>query len=108
MGLEQRVASSEIQAIAEESIDNMAKSTSDKIIELNGGKPVNAVFVVGGGGKMPSYTKVLAKNLGIAPERVAIRGKEVLTTVDLMLKALRKILICNTSRYMYELLYTEE
>ena len=50
-------------------IDNMAKSTSDKIIELNGGKPVNAVFVVGGGGKMPSYTKVLAKNLGIAPER---------------------------------------
>lgn len=41
---------------------------------------------------MPSYTKVLAKNLGIAPERVAIRGKEVLTTVDLMLKALRKIL----------------
>ena len=90
MGLEQRVASSEIQAIAEESIDNMAKSTSDKIIELNGGKPVNAVFVVGGGGKMPSYTKVLAKNLGIAPERVAIRGKEVLTTVDFNVEGFEK------------------
>ena len=90
MGLEQRVASSEIQAIAEESIDNMAKSTSDKIIELNGGKPENAVFVVGGGGKMPSYTKVLAKNLGIAPERVAIRGKEVLTTVDFNVEGFEK------------------
>lgn len=90
MGLEQRVASSEIQAIAEESIDNMAKSTSDKIVELNGGKPVNAVFVVGGGGKMPSYTKALAKNLGIAPERVAIRGKEVLTTVDFNVEGFEK------------------
>ena len=89
MGLEQRVASSEIQAIAEESIDNMAKSTSDKIVELNGGKPVNAVFVVGGG-KMPSYTKALAKNLGIAPERVAIRGKEVLTTVDFNVEGFEK------------------
>ena len=55
MGLEQRVASSEIQAIAEESIDNMAKSTSDKIIELNGGKPVNAVFVVGGGASLAHF-----------------------------------------------------
>ena len=76
--------------ISKESIDNMAKSTSDKIIELNGGKPVNAVFVVGGGGKMPSYTKVLAKNLGIAPERVAIRGKEVLTTVDFNVEGFEK------------------
>ena len=82
MGLEQKVPASEIQAIADDSIANMAKSTADKIIELNGGKSVNAVFVVGGGGKMPSYTKHLAADLSIAPERVAIRGKEVLTTVD--------------------------
>ena len=51
MGLEQTVAASEIQAIADDSIANMAKSTADRIIELNGGKSVNAVFVVGGGGK---------------------------------------------------------
>lgn len=82
MGLEQQVPSSEIQDIAEESIANMAKATADKIIELNGGKSVNAVFVVGGGGKMPSYTNNLATDLSIAKERVAVRGKEVLTTVD--------------------------
>ena len=39
---------------------------------------------------MPSYTKVLAKNLGIAPERVAIRGKEVLTTVDFNVEGFEK------------------
>ena len=63
MGLEQTVAASEIQAIADDSIANMAKSTADRIIELNGGKSVNAVFVVGGGGKMPSYVKHLADDL---------------------------------------------
>ena len=90
MGLEQTVAASEIQAIADDSIANMAKSTADRIIELNGGKSVNAVFVVGGGGKMPSYVKHLADDLSIAPERVAIRGKEVLTTVDFNVEGFKK------------------
>ena len=90
MGLEQKVSSSEIQAIADESIANMAKATADRIIELNGGKSVNAVFVVGGGGKMPSYVGHLAKDLSIAPERVAIRGKEVLTTVDFNIEGFEK------------------
>lgn len=45
MGLEQKVPSSEIQAIADESIANMAKATADRIIELNGGKSVNAVLL---------------------------------------------------------------
>ncbi len=90
MGLEQKVAASEIQAIADDSIANMAKATADRIIELNGGKSVNAVFVVGGGGKMPSYVKHLAADLSIAPERVAIRGKEVLTTVDFNVEGFEK------------------
>ena len=83
MGLEQTVAASEIQAIADDSIANMAKSTADRIIELNGGKSVNAVFVVGGGGKMPSYVKHLADDL-------SIRGKEVLTTVDFNVEGFKK------------------
>lgn len=61
--LNRGLLSSEIQAIAEESIDNMAKSTSDKIIELNGGKPVNAVFVVGGGGKCQVTPRYLLRIL---------------------------------------------
>ena len=82
MGLPQKVSANEIKEVADDVIKMMAKAAADKIIELNGGKSTNAVFVVGGGGKMAGYTEYLAKDLGIASERVAVRGEEVLTTVD--------------------------
>lgn len=68
----------------------MAKDTADKIIELNGGKPVSAVFVVGGGGKIAGYTQKVAEYLGIQKERVAVRGPEVLTTVEFMVDNFKK------------------
>ncbi|MBQ4282859.1 MAG: rod shape-determining protein [Lachnospira sp.] len=86
MGLGMTVKSEEVSEVTTEIIDNMAKATADKIIELNGGRPVNAVFVVGGGGKMIGYTDSVAKYLGIVKERVAVRGEEVLTTVDFQVK----------------------
>lgn len=58
MGLEQTILSADIIKTANQVVDTMAKDTADKIIELNGGKPVSAVFVVGGGGKdCRIYTK---------------------------------------------------
>ena len=50
-------------------------------MELNGGKPVSAVFIVGGGGKMAGYAEAVAQKLGIAKERVALRGEEVMQNV---------------------------
>ena len=76
MGLEQTISVDEILKIADDSVDTMAKNTADKIIELNGGKPVNAVFVVGGGGKITGYTDKIADYLGIARQRVAVRGPD--------------------------------
>ena len=90
MGLEQTISVDEILKIADNSVDTMAKNTADKIIELNGGKPVNAVFVVGGGGKITGYTDKIADYLGIARQRVAVRGPEVLTTVDFMVDNFKK------------------
>ena len=68
----------------------MAKDVAEKIIELNGGKPVNAVFVVGGGGKIPGYTERVADCLGIPHQRVAVRGEEVLTAVDFQVDNFKK------------------
>ena len=82
MGITQKVDALEIRKAAADVVNVMAKDVADKIIELNGGKPVNAVFVVGGGGKIPGYTDSVADNLGIAHQRVAVRGEEVLTSVD--------------------------
>lgn len=80
MGIPQKIPAEEIRRAAEPVLDKMAKATADKIIELNGGRPVNAVFVVGGGGKMAGYTDKVASYLGIMAERVAVRGEEVLTS----------------------------
>ena len=82
MGLTQKVQASEVKTVTAPVIEKMAKECASKIKELNGGKSVNAVFVVGGGGKMRGYTDKVAACLGIAKERGAVRGEEVLTTVD--------------------------
>ena len=39
----------------------ITKGVADKIKELNGGKSVSAVFVVGGGGKAKGFTENLAE-----------------------------------------------
>ncbi len=82
MGITQKVDALEVRNAAAEVVNAMAKDVADKIVELNGGKPVNAVFVVGGGGKIPGYTEKVADFLGIPHQRVAVRGEEVLTSVD--------------------------
>ncbi|SDM73122.1 cell division protein FtsA [Lachnospira pectinoschiza] len=82
MGIEQKINVSDINKVASEPIGEMAKETASRIKELNGGKSCNAVFVVGGGGKMSGYTQTLAKELGLPKERVAVRGADVLESVD--------------------------
>lgn len=82
MLLPQTITSEEVQSLTAPLIAQMAEQAADKIMELNGGKSVSAVFVVGGGGKMPGYTEAIADKLGIAKERVALRGEEVMQQVD--------------------------
>ena len=81
MGLEQQISSKEIEGLLEPLVEKMTDEVATKILELNGNKSVGAVFVVGGGGKIPGYTKALAAKLNLAPERVAIRGKEVMQNI---------------------------
>lgn len=90
MGLPQSIKKSELLEVVAPLIDNMTKEVSDKIKELNGGKPVSAVFVVGGGGKIPGYTQALAKHLEIIPERVALRGEEVMQKIQFLEQGIKK------------------
>lgn len=82
MGIPQKISAKEVLSVVEKDLENMASMAADKIQELNGNKPVSAVFVVGGGGKIATYTERVAKHLGIAPERCAVRGEEVMTKID--------------------------
>lgn len=90
LGLPQTITSREAMELLQENIDRMTREVADCIRELNGEKPVSAVFVVGGGGMIPGYTQALAEQLGIAKERVAIRGEEVMQTISFDVENARK------------------
>lgn len=80
----------ELNQIVEPVVKDMTKQVADRIKELNGGKSVSAVFVVGGGGKIPEYTERLAQELEIQQERVALRGEEVMQKVDFLEEGVHK------------------
>ena len=84
MGLPMIVKSSDIAEVVRENVQSITKQVAEKIIELNGDKSVSAVFVVGGGGKITGFTECLAEYLGVAKERVALRGSEVLREVTFL------------------------
>lgn len=81
MGLPQVITAEEVSEVLHDAVTGMTKMVAQCIKELNGEKPVSAVFVVGGGGMVPGYTEALAKDLGIPKERVAIRGREVMQNI---------------------------
>lgn len=90
MGLKQTITTKDLDAIMEPILEDMTTRVSDKIKELNGGKSVSAVFVVGGGGKVNGYTKRLSDKLGIQAERVALRGKEVMQKIEFLDTSIEK------------------
>lgn len=81
MGLTKTISSKDVQKIIKPLVDSMATQVTEQIKKLNGDKPVSAVFVVGGGGRIPGYTKAIAKDMNISEERVALRGEEVMKDI---------------------------
>lgn len=82
LGISHQVEAKDVIDNVSETVKMITKSVADKLIELNGGKSVSAVFVVGGGGKLPGFVNLLAEYLDIPTERVALRGQEVLQDVE--------------------------
>lgn len=90
MGIKNKIPASQVHDDIAGECNNMAKCIADKIIELNGGKSVSAVFVVGGGGKYPGFVEFLADCLGLSTQRVALRGEEVLQNVIIRQENVKK------------------
>lgn len=82
MGISHTIEPEEVVKLVENVINDMTTDIANKIMELNGDRSVSAVFVVGGGGKIPTFTDKIADKLSIIKERVALRGKEVLQEID--------------------------
>lgn len=81
MGISHTIKAQEVWDLTETVRERMTTEVAAKIKELNGGKSVSAAFVVGGGGKIHGYTESLAEKLEIVPERVALRGEEVMKNI---------------------------
>lgn len=90
MGLPQTITAGEVEELLADHVQEMAEQVASCIKELNGDKSVSAVFVVGGGGMIPGYTERLAKELDIVKERVAIRGQEVMQSIEFEIENPRK------------------
>ena len=90
MGLSHKISTEDVKAAIQPIVDNITKQVAEKICELNGDKPVSAVFIVGGGGKIPGFTEALAKHLNLVKERVALRGEEVLGQVHFLEPDIKK------------------
>lgn len=90
MGISHKLMQQEARDLYSDTVISITKEISDKIIELNGGKSVSAVFVVGGGGKAWNFTSSLASHLKLMSERVALRGEEVLGNVIFEDKSIKK------------------
>lgn len=85
-----QVTREDIAEISKDAIRDITKHVAERILDLNGGQTVSAVFVVGGGGKHEGFTESLAAHLGLPQERVAIRGAEVLSQIEFQQEGIRK------------------
>ena len=90
MSIEHTIPAEDVWEVVAPVVDNIAHEVSAKIIELNGDKTVSACFVVGGGGKIHSFTEKLAEDLDLPEERVALRGEEVLGDVTFEQEDIKK------------------
>lgn len=90
MGVSHKITPDEILSSLESAKKNIAKKVAEKIIELNGGSSVSAVFIVGGGGKIYGFSEMVASYLKLPKERVALRGQEVMNDINLLVDNIKK------------------
>lgn len=79
LGIENKITYSEIMKIVSPVAEKLSTEISNKIVELNGGKAPNAVFLVGGGAHTPMLRELIAEKLNIQEKRIAIKGREAVT-----------------------------
>lgn len=61
-------------------IESLAAEIGEKVIQYNGKSP-SAIFCIGGGSQIPTFTTYLAKKLGLKEERVVVRGTEIIQDI---------------------------
>jgi hypothetical protein len=80
VGIEYTLTTEEILERIKGSVENLADNIAKNILKYNKKAP-SAVFCIGGGSQIPLLTEFLAQKLDLRPERVVVRGTEILHKV---------------------------
>lgn len=74
------VKSTEVLNEIEDTLKLLASSITQAILEYNNKAP-NAVFLVGGGSRIPGLAGLIAEEMGLAEERVVVRGRSIIRDI---------------------------
>lgn len=74
------VKASEIITVIKATVEFLADTISRKILEYNNKAP-NAVFLIGGGSRIPGLPGMIAERLKLPGDRVVVRGRDVIRNV---------------------------
>ncbi len=79
LGITHQLESSQVLGQIIPGVKSLARAIADKILTLNNLKPPSAVVLIGGGSLTPALPEQLASCLELPGQRVAVRGKEVIS-----------------------------
>lgn len=80
LGLPQTQTAEDVAAVVAPAADRLAEEIANEILSVNGSAP-SAVFLAGGGSKLPGLRERVATALGMDPKRVAVAGNHFQNTV---------------------------
>ena len=75
LGFEGEVEREEILKLIDPKVNELADEVCNKILELNGGKSPNAMFLVGGGAHTPLLKDYIVEKLNLSDKRVVIKDR---------------------------------
>lgn len=78
--IKRTVKVSEVLEVIRPTVELLAETISEKILEFNHKTP-NAIFLIGGGSQIPGLSGLIAARLELAPDRVVVRGRDVIRDV---------------------------
>lgn len=81
MDNEVEASAEDVQKVVRPVVEQLARSIADRILEGNGGKSPNAIFLVGGGSQTSELATLLAHVMGLPPERVAVRNRSIAKSI---------------------------
>ena len=74
------VSPADVMKVIEGTLQLLAKTISQKILEYNHKAP-NAIFLVGGGCRVPGLSEMIAAQMELPSDRVVVRGRDVIRDI---------------------------